>query len=131
MSHLKKLALCLAPAVFVAMFAVQLSAQDAMSKQDNTGNTMGKHMSATGCVKQGTSPDGYYLKADDGKTYELWGYKGLSKHVNHKVTVTGVEQKMSASMEKTKEANEKTEAGSGEQTDLKVTHLKMVSENCQ
>jgi hypothetical protein len=108
-----------------------------MNAQDNTmskqGSSMskGNQVSATGCVKQGTSPDGYYLKADDGKTYELWGYKALSKHVNHKVTVTGVEEKMSAAKEKAKEANEKTEAGGGEQTDLKVTHLKMVSENCQ
>ena len=126
MSHLKKLSLCLATAMFMAMFALALNAQDSMAKQDNTA----KKMSATGCLKKGDSANGYYLKGDDGTTYELWGYKDLGKHVDHKVTVTGMEQKMPDAMEKSKEASEKKEAGSGPQMDMKVMHLKMVSETC-
>lgn len=128
MSNLKKLTPWLATAVFMAMFTLALNAQDNMAKQDNMA--MGKKMSATGCLKKGDSANGYYLKGDDGTTYELWGYKELSKHVDHKVTVTGTEQKMPDAMEKSKEESEKREAGSGPQMDMKVMHLKMVSETC-
>lgn len=131
MSSCKKLSLGLIPVLFVALFPLVLSAQDAMGKQDQMGNQMANEMSATGCLMQGTRPDGYYLKGDDGKTYELWGFRGLSDHVNHKVTVTGMEQKMPDSMEKQREAAEKTEAGTGPQMDMKVMHVKMISENCQ
>jgi len=128
MSHLKKLALGLGTAIFLTMFTLALNAQSTMAKQDNTA--MGKKMSATGCLNKGTSADGYYLKGDDGKTYELWGDKYLSKHVGHKVTVTGEEEKMPESMEKNKETTEKTEAAGQPQMDLKVSHVKMVSESC-
>ncbi len=124
MSRMKKLFVFLAPLVLFGLFPVLLSAQD------NMGMSGGK-MSATGCLMKGTSSDGYYLKGDDGKTYELWGYKNLSEHVNHKVTVTGMQQSMSSAMEKQKETTEKTEAAGQPQMDLKVTHLKMVSESCQ
>ncbi len=124
MSRMKKLFVFLAPLVLFGLFPVLLSAQD------NMGMSGGK-MSATGCLMKGTSPDGYYLKGDDGKTYELWGYKNLSEQVNHKVTVTGMQQSMSSAMEKQKETTEKTEAAGQPQMDLKVTHLKMVSESCQ
>jgi len=130
MSHLKKLALCLVPAVFMAMFALALNAQDAMAKQDNMGNNMGKTMSVTGCLKQGSDHGGYYMMGEDGKMYELWG-NGLSAHVNHKVTVTGMEENMPSSIESKREATEKQEAGGATTVDLKVHHIKMISESCQ
>jgi hypothetical protein len=126
MSNLKKLALCVAPAILMTWFAVALSAQDNMAKQDN----MGKNMSVTGCLKQGSDTGGYYLVGEDGKMYELWG-KGLSAHVNHKVTVTGMEEKVPESQEKKREMAEKQEAGTGTAMDMRVSHVKMVSENCQ
>ena len=131
MSTLKKMAALLAPLVMFGLLPVLLSAQDSMSKQDSMdkGGKMAK-MSATGCLMQGTSPDGYYLKGDDGKTYELWGNKTLSAHVNHKVTVSGMEEKMPEAKEQAKETKEKSEAGGQPQTDLKVTHVKMVSKSC-
>lgn len=124
MSRMKKLCLFLAPLVLFGLFPVLVSAQD------NMGMSAGK-MSATGCLMKGTTPDGYYLKGDDGKTYELWGYKNMGDHVNHKVTVTGMQQNMPSAMEKQKEDTEKTEAAGQPQMDLKVTHVKMVSESCQ
>ena len=130
MSHVKKLALCLAPAVFMAMFALALNAQDSMAKQDSMGNNMGQHMSATGCLKQGSDKGGYYLMGEDGKMYELWG-SGLSAHVNHKVTVTGMEEKMPSGMESKREADEKQEGNGATTVDMKVSHVKMISENCQ
>jgi hypothetical protein len=126
MSNLKKLSLCVATAIFMAMFTLALSAQDNMAKQDN----MGQHMSVTGCLKQGSDTGGYYLMGEDSKMYELWG-KGLSAHLNHKVTVTGMEEKIPESQEKKREMAEKQEAGTGTAVDMKVTHLKMVSEHCE
>ena len=70
------------------------------------------------------------MMGQDGKMYELWG-KGIGGHVNHTVTVTGTQAKLSHAQEQKKEANEKAEAGSTSYTDLKVASLKMVSESCQ
>jgi hypothetical protein len=124
MSHAKRLSLYLVPLVLFAVFPLLLSAQD------NMGNNMGGKMSATGCLKQGSDTGGYYLMGDDGKMYELWG-KGLSAHVNHKVTVTGMEEKMPDAQEQKRSAMEKQEGGGATAVDLKVTHIKMISESCQ
>lgn len=124
---MKKFVLSLIPMLVIALAPAILTAQDSMSKQDNMAK--GK-VSATGCLMKGDTANGYYLKGDNGTTYELWGYKDLGSHVNHKVTVSGMEQKMTDAKEKDKEMNEKKEAGGGPQTDLKVSHVKMVSESC-
>lgn len=107
--------------------------QDTMGKQDSMGkeDNMGKKMSVTGCLMKGTSADGYYLKGENGNTYELWGSKTLGEHVNHQVTVSGMEKEMPASMEKKHEMNETKEAGTGQHMDLKVSHIKMVSDTCK
>ncbi len=133
MSILKKLVLSLIPVVLFSFFPVLLCAQYDSGKQDNMGKEdhMGMaKLSATGCLKQGDSKNGYYLKGEDGKTYELWGYKNMGEHLNHKVTVTGMEQKMPESEEKMK-MHEKEEAGGGPQMDMKVQHLKHISDKCE
>jgi hypothetical protein len=127
MSHLKKLALYLATAAFVAMFTLAVNAQDTMAKQDKMSNN--NHMSVTGCLKQGSDKGGYYIVGEDGKTYELWG-NGLAAHVNHKVTVTGMEEKVPSGMESKRESDEKQEANGTTTVDMKVHHIKMISENC-
>ncbi len=120
MSHLKKLTFFLAPLALFTLVPMLASAQDAGSKT----------MSVTGCIKQGSDANGYYLMGQDGKMYELWG-KNLGEHKGHTVTVTGMETKVSPAMEQKKEASEKSEAGSSPVMDLKVSTLKMVSETCQ
>ena len=125
MSQLKKLSLYLVPLVFFSMFPILLSAQD------NMGMGGGKQaMSATGCLKQGSHPNGFYLTGQDGKMYELTG-SGLAAHVNHTVTVTGHQVTLSAAQEGKKEATEKAEAGGKPYVDMKVSSVKMVSESCQ
>lgn len=121
MFFLKKSVLFLAPLVLFSVLPSLLSAQD------DSGS---KAMSVTGCLKQGSDANGYYLMAKDGKMYELWG-KNLGEHLGHTVTVTGTQAKLSHAMEQKKEATEKTEAGSAPVIDLKVSSLKMVSESCQ
>lgn len=125
MSRLKRLSLWLAPVVLFGFLPILASAQD------NMGMSNKQTMSVTGCLKQGTDTGGYYIVGEDGKMYELSG-KGLSAHVNHKVTVTGTEMSMSSAEEQKKADAEKQEAGSGgTPMDLKVSNLKMVSETCQ
>jgi len=123
--QLKKMSLYLVPLVFFSLFPLLLSAQD------NMGMAGGKQaMSATGCLKQGSNPGGYYLMGQDGKMYELVG-PGLAAHVNHTVTVTGHQVTLSAAQEGKKEATEKAEAGGKPYVDMKVSGVKMVSESCQ
>lgn len=124
MSQLKKLSLYLAPVVLFGLFPILAAAQDNMGMSNN------QTMSVTGCLKQGSDTGGYYIMGDDGKMYELMG-KGLSAHVNHKVTVTGMPTTMSQAQEQKREATEKSEAGGATVVDMKVSSLKMVSESCQ
>jgi hypothetical protein len=124
MSKLKKAFFCLAPLLLFSLLPALLSAQDNMSMGGK------QSMSVTGCLKQGSDTGGYYIMGQDGKMYELMG-SGLAAHVNHTVTVTGHEVKLSHAQEEKKEASEKTEAGASSYVDMKVSNLKMVSESCQ
>lgn len=124
MSPLKKLTLYLAPVVLFGLFPILAAAQD------NMGMSNHQAMSVTGCLKHGSDNGGYYIMGDDGKMYELMG-KGLSAHVNHKVTVTGMPATMNQAQEEKKTATEKSEAGGATVVDMKVSSLKMVSESCQ
>ena len=126
MSFLKKLSLCLVAIFCMALLPTFLSAQDNMAQNNN----MAKSVSATGCLKQGTDHGGYYLMGENGTMYELWGHN-LAEHVNHKVTVTGMEEHMPQSMEQKRESSEMSEAGGASHVDMKVTSIKMVSESCQ
>jgi hypothetical protein len=89
----------------------------------------GKPVTVTGCLQKGDEADEYSLTSEDGKRYGLRSKSvGLSKHVGHKVTVTGTQ------MREENEENEKKEAkesGGGEYADLRVTNLKMVSDSCK
>lgn len=119
MSRFLRIGLRLVPLTLLMFFAFQLSAQDAGSK-----------VNATGCLKQGGEKGGYYVVAD-GKMYELLGKSGeLSKHVNHTVSVTGEEVKLSEAQESKREPSEKTEAGSDSYSDVRVASVKMVNANC-
>lgn len=124
MSRLKKLSLYLAPVVLFGLFPILAAAQD------NMGMSNKQTMSVTGCLKQGSDTGGYYIMGDDGKMYELMG-KGLSAHVNHKVTVMGMAATMSQAQEDKKMATEKSEASGATVVDIKVSSVKMVSESCQ
>ena len=125
MSKVKKALLCLAPLVVLTLLTVLLSAQDNMSMSGGK-----PAMSVTGCLKQGSDTDGFYMMGQDGKMYELMG-SGLAAHVNHTVTVTGQQVTLSHAQEEKKEATEKAEAGSMSYVDMKVSSVKMVSESCR
>jgi hypothetical protein len=80
----------------------------------------------TGCLAQGDEPNEYAIKTENGKIYGLSSSTvDLPKHMDHRVTVTGV---VTANTEK----NSTTSTGQPEEDFLmKVTNLKMVSITCQ
>ena len=88
--------------------------------------------SVTGCLQKGEETGGYYIAADDGKVWELHSKKvSLAEHVGHTVTVSGRATNESKEDEAKIEANEKKEYADKEHGDLRVHHLKMVSESCK
>lgn len=100
-------------------------------QQEGSGSSMhSQTVTATGCLQKGQESNGYYLKDENGKDWELTG-SNLAAHVGHKVTVTGHEMQGSKSHETKVGTSETAEAGGDHYADLHVTHLKMVSENCQ
>jgi hypothetical protein len=86
----------------------------------------GKSVTVTGCLQKGDKAGEYSITGEDGKRYGLRSKSvDLSKHVGHKVTVTGTK------MREENEEKEKNEAGGREVADLRVTNIKHISESCQ
>lgn len=86
----------------------------------------------TGCLQKGDEADEFSITGEDGKAYgPRSSTVDLSKHIGHKVTVTGTLKAESYEKEKEeREENEKKEAGA-EAGDIRVTALKMVSATCK
>ncbi len=84
-----------------------------------------------GCLQKGDEADEFSITGEDGKTYGLRSSAvDLSKHLGHKVTVTGTLKAESYEKEKEEtEEHEKKEAA--EAGDIRVTNLKMVSDSCK
>src|SRR5438876_4329076 len=91
----------------------------------------GGKTTVTGCLQKGDEADEFSITGEDGKTYGLRSSAvDLSKHLGHKVTVTGTLKAESYEKEKgEREENEKKEAV--EAGDIRVTNLKMVSDTCK
>jgi len=100
-----------------------------------TGNSKGVDNKTvqgwTGCLQKGDEADEFSITGEDGKTYGLRSSAvDLSKHLGHKVTVTGTLKAESYEKEKEEtEEHEKKEAA--EAGDIRVTNLKMVSDSCK
>jgi len=116
----------------LTLFAITLAlgAYLKMGGHAQEKSTTGK-ATVTGCLQKGDEPGEYSITGTDGKTYGLRSKAvNLSKHLGHKVTVTGTlrpesAEKGKAEAQETK-SNEMTEAG-----DISVTGLEMVSDKCQ
>ncbi len=92
--------------------------------------TSGK-ATVTGCLQKGDEADEFSITGEDGKTYGLRSSAvDLSKHLGHKLTVTGTLK--AESYEKEKEGTEEHEKkGATEAGDIRVTSLKMVGDSCK
>jgi hypothetical protein len=90
----------------------------------------GGKTTVTGCLQKGDEADEFSITGVDGKTYGLRSSAvDLSKHLGHKVTITGTLKAEAYEKEKGEsEEHEKKEAEAG---DIRVTNLKMVSDSCK
>jgi hypothetical protein len=87
----------------------------------------GQKTTVTGCLQKGDKAQEFSIAGEDGKTYQIRNSAvDLSKHIGHKVTVTGT-------FEARKKEGESTEYDQKQGTEvgqIRVTALKMVSEKC-
>jgi hypothetical protein len=91
----------------------------------------GSKATVTGCLQKGDEPNEFSITGEDGKTYGLRSSTlDLSKHLGHKVTVTGTLKAESYEKEKG-ESEEHEKKESAEAGDIRVTNLKMVSDTCK
>jgi len=110
---------------FVALVSVS-GLSSLRAAQENQSKATGKETTVTGCLQKGDEAGEYSITSEDGKRYGLRSKTvSLSKHVGHKVTVTGTQ------VREVNEEKEKKESGGGEYADLRVTSLKMISEGCK
>jgi hypothetical protein len=115
-------------ALIAFALAVGVFATPTASAQEKS--TAGK-TTVTGCLQKGDEPGEYSITGEDGKTYGLRSKAvKLSPHLGHKVTVTGTLRPESAEKENT-EAKENEKKETSEAGDIRVTNLKMVSEQCK
>jgi len=107
----------------------------------------------TGCLQKTNESGEFSITGEDGKTWDLRSTEvNLSKHVGHKVTLTGTPyretpaeeakeektEKNGAAAKQSKEAEEKAEKNEAaekgpkeaEEPHLRVTGLKMISQTC-
>ena len=95
---MKKLTLSFA----LTVFALALGAYTVPSAGAQQATAKGK-TSVTGCLQKGDEAGEYSITGQDGKTYGLRSKSvNLSKHLGHKVTVTGTLRPESEENEKAK-----------------------------
>ena len=113
--------------VLACVLALGLGSLAWTAQENDTKMKGGKSMTVTGCLQKGDEAGEYTVMNEDGKRYGLHESSGvdLSKHVGHKVSVTGTK------MREANEAKEKHEAGGAEAADLRVTNVKHISETCK
>jgi len=115
--------------VLALVLALSFGSLAAAAQEKTTG---GKPVTVTGCLQKGDEAGEYSIISEDGKRYGLRSKTvGLSKHVGHKVTVTGTQMREENEENEEKEKKEAKESGGGEYADLQVTNLKMVSDACK
>jgi hypothetical protein len=111
---------------FALAVGVYVSPTASAQEKSATGKT-----SVTGCLQKGDEPGEYSITGENGKTYGLRSKAvNLSQHLGHKVTITGTLRPESAEKEKG-EAEEHEKKETAEAGDIRVTGLKMVSEQCK
>src|SRR5882762_2010343 len=87
---------------------------------DSDKKSAGTETTVTGCLQKGDEANEFSVTGEDGKTYGLRSKSvDLSKHLGHKVTVTGTLK--AESYEKEKEGTEEHEKkGATEAGDIRV-----------
>jgi hypothetical protein len=109
-------------ALALGMYAVPTAGAQETSASGKT--------TVTGCLQKGDEASEYSIPGQEGKTYGLRSKSvNLSKHLGHKVTVTGKLKPESEEHEKS-EAKENTHKEGTEAGDITVSSLKMGERDC-
>lgn len=112
--------------ILVLVLALSFGSMVWAAQENQTKTKSGKAVTVTGCLQKGDEAGEYSITSEDGKRYGLRSKTvDLSKHLGHKVTVTGTK------MREENEEKEKKEAGGGEYADLRVTNIQHISETCK
>src|SRR5882762_3039674 len=112
--------------VLACVLALGLCSLAWATQENQTKTKGGKGITVTGCLQKGDEAGEYSISGEDGKSYGLRSKSvNLSKHLGHKVTVTGTK------MREENEEKEKNEARGGEYADLRVTNIEHISETCK
>jgi len=124
--NMEKIVQLLALIAFALAVGVYVTPTASAQEKYASGKT-----TVTGCLQKGDEPGEYSITGEDGKIYGLRSKAvNLSEHLGHKVTVTGTLRPESAEKEKGEaEKHEKKEAA--EAGDIRVTSVKIVSEQCK
>jgi hypothetical protein len=128
-----RLSYWLVPALCVSLCPLALHAQESPAKEKAEHKAAHHAVSVTGCLQKGDEPGEFSITGADSKTWDLRSRSvKLAEHVGHKVTVTGFQHHESKAEEAKEEKmkKDKEAAGKGENADLRVTSLKMVSNSC-
>jgi len=119
-----------------ALCPLTLWGQDSTTSKQVASKPKHPPVEVTGCLQKTDEAGEFSITAEDGKTWDLRSRTvKLSKHVGHKVAVTGTryhETRAEEAKEEKAEKNEATEKESKEREDahLRVIGLKMISESC-
>ena len=127
-----KPASCRAAIVLVCLCAVLLSAQDNTQNSQSDQHRTVTHpllVNVTGCLKKSSTPEGYFIADQNGRTWALTSKTvDLSKQVFHTVSVSGHPYNRSKMQEGTSEQGQQP-AGNPNLT-LDVTELNVLSPSC-
>jgi hypothetical protein len=121
----------LVPTLVLAAFSIGLAFCLATPGLAQTKKTSEKR-TVTGCLQKGEEADEFSITGEDGKRYDLTSSAvNLSKHLGHRVTVTGTFKAESAEKEEQEKEEYGKKGGGSEAGDIRVETLKMVSDKCQ
>lgn len=102
--------------------------------QEGTGSqatATSSKTSVTGCLQKGDEAGEFSITGGVGKTYGLRSKSvDLSKHLGHKVTVTGTLRPESSEKEKHESKGNASSDKKPDAGDIRVTNLKHISETC-
>ena len=120
----------------IALCPVTLLGQDSTASKKVASKSRHHQVEVAGCLQKSNEAGEFSITGEDGKTWDLRSRTvKLSKHVGHKVAVTGTryhETRAEEAKEEKAEKNEATEKESKEREDahLRVIGLKMIGESC-
>lgn len=113
------------------------SAQNSGTQSSQPGNMPNMasppiRVRVSGCLKRGNESGGFYLKDENGRTWEIIPANGvnLADHINQSVVIIGRPAELGQQQETQKESSEQAEGAGTQHSDLRVMTIEMLSPSC-